>query len=198
MMRLDEDDRAALLALARASLEAFLVHGESMEVPDALPRARPALAEPRASFVTIRRRDTGALRGCRGETRPSRPLAASVAALAVAAATDDARFPAVTAEELPEVSLHISALSAMQPIEPAGVRLGRHGLLIRRSGRSGLLLPQVPALYHIETPRAFLAAVCRKAGLPEDAWSDTETELLGFEAEGFGEIRDESEDEQSS
>jgi AmmeMemoRadiSam system protein A len=195
MTRLDEDDRAALLGLARVSLESFLIRGETIAVPGSLLSERPALAEPRASFVTIRRRDTAALRGCRGETQASRPLAESVAAMAVAAATDDSRFPPVTADELPEVKLHVSALTAMGPIDPNDVRLGRHGLLVRRSGRSGLLLPQVPALYHMKSPRAFLEAVCRKAGLPEGAWADPDTELFGFEAEGFAEAGDDERDE---
>jgi AmmeMemoRadiSam system protein A len=196
MPRLDSDDRTALLRLARASLEVFLARGEMMAVPPSLLEDRPALAEPRASFVTIRRRDTSALRGCRGETRPSRTLAASVAAMAVAAGTDDSRFPPVTADELPDVALHISALTPIRPIDPDEVRLGRHGLLIRHAGRSGLLLPQVPALYDIDTPAAFLEAVCRKAGLPEDAWSGPEAELFGFEAEGFGELEPDDEDEE--
>jgi AmmeMemoRadiSam system protein A len=195
MTRLDEDDRAALLGLARVSLESFLIRGETIAVPGSLLSERPALAEPRASFVTIRRRDTAALRGCRGETKATRPLAESVAAMAVASAIDDARFAPVTADELPEVKLHVSALTAMSPIDPNDVRLGRHGLLVRRAGRSGLLLPQVPALYHMETPRAFLEAVCRKAGLPDGAWADPETELFGFEAEGFAEAGDDERDE---
>jgi AmmeMemoRadiSam system protein A len=145
------------------------------------------LGQARAAFVTWRRRADGALRGCRGEVRAARPLYLSIFRQAVAAAVDDPRFPPVTAAEQPGLSVHISALTDLSPIDPAGIEPGRHGLLIRRGGRSGLLLPRVPALHDIRTPGAFLEALCRKAGLPPDAWRAPDAALLAFESEDWGE-----------
>ena len=65
------------------------------------------------------------------------------------------------------------------------IELGRHGLIVERGGRKGLLLPQVPGEHgwDLET---FVAQTCVKAGLPADAWLYG-VRLLVFEALVFGE-----------
>ena len=65
----------------------------------------------------------------------------------------------------------------------------RDGLLVRRGGASGLLLPQVAPESHWG-PRAFLTAVCRKAGLSADAWREPGTLVFTFQAEVFSETRE--------
>jgi AmmeMemoRadiSam system protein A len=173
-----EDDRRALLRLARETLASYFAAGL---VPER-PPPTPALQSPRATFVTLRCHGTGELRGCVGETRARGPLVESVMRMAIAAATEDPRFPAVTAEELPTLRLEISVLTPMEPIRPEDVVVGRHGLLITRGPASGLLLPQVPGA-HGWNRTQFLAALCRKAGLPDDAWLSNDTTLYAFESE---------------
>jgi len=51
---------------------------------------------------------------------------------------------------------------------------------------SGLLLPQVPVEEGWDREE-FLRGVCRKAGLPEDAWKDKDAKLFAFTANVFGE-----------
>jgi uncharacterized protein len=111
--------------------------------------------------------------------------------MTVAAAQDDPRFPPVTPEELPGLALEISvltrpALLLPPPADPRRVVIGRDGLIVRRGEHLGLLLPQVATEYHWG-PEAFLAATCRKAGLPPDAWQEPDTEVLAFQADVFGE-----------
>jgi AmmeMemoRadiSam system protein A len=173
-----DTDRRALLRVARETLASYFGGGS---VPER-PPLTPALDAPRATFVTLRRRGSGELRGCVGETRPRGPLVESVMRMAVAAATEDPRFPAVTIEELPSLCIEISALTPMEPIRPEDVVVGRHGLLITRGPASGLLLPQVPGA-HGWNRTQFLAALCRKAGLPDDAWLSNDTRLYAFESE---------------
>ncbi len=48
-----------------------------------------------------------------------------------------------------------------------------------------VLLPQVPGQFGWSR-EDFLAQGCRKAGLPESAWKDTDTMLLSFTAQVFG------------
>src|SRR2546430_2772910 len=56
--------------------------------------------------------------------------------------------------------------------------------------RAALLrLPQVAAEYH-GGPEAFLGAACRKAGLPPDAWRESGTEVVTFQADVFGETEE--------
>jgi uncharacterized protein (TIGR00296 family) len=81
--------------------------------------------------------------------------------------------------------IEISVLTPIVPIRPDDVEVGVHGLLIRKGGRRGLLLPQVAA-EHGWDRQAFLSAVCEKAGLLRDAWR-ADAELYSFTAEVFGE-----------
>ncbi len=188
MLPLETTDRRFLLRAARFTIESYLSSGQR----ERCRTTSSALLVDRAAFVTLRCRDTGALRGCRGETEPRRPLVESVTRHAIAAAVDDPRFPKVNREELDNLSLHISALTMPKVIAVEEIVLGRHGLLMSREGRSGLLLPQVPALYELNTVSKFLEALCRKASLPLTALNDPRTLLMGFEAEEWGEEDDSS------
>jgi AmmeMemoRadiSam system protein A len=175
-------ERAALLALARDSVSRRLAGRAPPEVGTALA----ALDEPRAAFVTIRRRDTGDLRGCRGECPARRPLPECVSRVAVSAALDDPRFLPVTLAELPEVVFEISALTEPVTIRPEDVLVGRHGLILAAEGTVGLLLPQVPIEQGWDR-EAFLDGLCRKAGLPRGCWRLPGASLRAFEAEVWSE-----------
>lgn len=179
---LTADEKDALLRVARQALVDYFRFGR---VPHPATD-RPALLVPRATFVTLRMRATGELRGCRGEILPLRPLIESVARNAIASAVDDPRFEPASSLEVPLLHIEISALTPMRPIRPDDVVVGRHGLLVRKGYTGGLLLPQVPA-EHGWDRLAFLRGVCRKAGLREDAWRASDVELLGFEADVWGE-----------
>ena len=65
------------------------------------------------------------------------------------------------------------------------VEVGRHGLIIERGDRRGVLLPEVPT-DHGWDRRAYLEGVCRKARLPPDAWRDARTRLEVFETFKYG------------
>lgn len=171
------EDRETLLEIARRALADHF--GLAATPP---PSGGPTLRAPRAAFVTLTRRDTGKLRGCRGEVVARRPLAESVARMAVAAAADDPRFPPVAAQELPLLRITINALTPLTPITADEIEVGRHGLMLAVAGRSGLLLPEVP-VQHRWDAREFLAALCRKAGVPAGAWRRPDAHLTAFEAE---------------
>jgi len=151
----------------------------------------PGAALKRGAFVTLIER--GALRGCIGHIVADRELGAVVREMAVAAARDDPRFAPVTREELSSLALEISVLSEPvllpAPVDAERVVVGRDGLVVRRERLVALLLPQVAREYHWG-PEAFLAATCRKAGLPPDAWREPATEVFTFQADVFGEGRE--------
>jgi AmmeMemoRadiSam system protein A len=107
---------------------------------------------------------------------------------AISSATDDPRFPPVTAAEVPYLHIEISVLTPMRPIQPEQVEVGRHGLMITKGPNSGLLLPQVPVEWNWSREE-FLDSVCRKAGLPPGTWRDADAELLSFECEVWSEER---------
>jgi len=178
-------DRAALLRLARATLVAHLAGRPLPPLPDV-----PGAALTRGAFVTITEAG-GALRGCVGHVANQRPLGEVVREMTVAAARDDPRFAPVEPEELPRLALEISVLTSAEPLplapmDPGRIVIGRDGLIVRRGRHIGLLLPQVAAEYHWG-PEAFLGAACRKAGLAADAWRESGTEVVTFQADVFGE-----------
>ena len=148
----------------------------------------PTLDAPGAAFVTIH--VGGALRGCIGTLERRRSLWRVVGEMAAAAATRDPRFPPIEVTDLQAMTVEISVLSPDVIIHrPEEIEIGRHGLDVRRDGARGLLLPQV-AVEHGFDREKFLAATCRKAGLPANAWHDDETEIRVFEAEVFGDDPD--------
>jgi len=104
----------------------------------------------------------------------------------VAAATEDPRFPPVTASELPDVTVEISVLTPITVVHDVSeIEVGRDGLVVQDGWRKGLLLPQV-ATEHRWDRETFLAHTCLKAGLRPDAWR-TGAKILRFQAEVFSE-----------
>ncbi len=185
-----EEGRAAVLA-ARDALDAHVSGGR--------PKVRAAqsqvFSELRGVFVTINRSDQGPerLRGCIGFPYPVKQLGEAIEEAAIAAATEDPRFPPVTKGELSSVVVEVSILTKPEVLNvpraqdrPSKVRIGTDGLIISRFGLSGLLLPQVATEYNMD-PVEFLSQACLKAGLPPDAWLDGETEVQTFQAEVFEE-----------
>ena len=101
-----------------------------------------------------------------------------------AAAFEDSRFLPVTRDEALKLEVSLSVLSLLFPIRPEAVEVGRHGLIVSKGARRGLLLPQVP-VEHGWDRETFLEQTCRKAGLPLDAWRKAAT-IEAFTAEVFG------------
>ncbi|MEC7540337.1 MAG: AMMECR1 domain-containing protein, partial [SAR324 cluster bacterium] len=60
------------------------------------------------------------------------------------------------------------------------IQLGRDGISLRLKGNSALFLPEVAPEqgWNVENT---LRQLCRKAGLEEDDWRDSETEVLCFQ-----------------
>ena len=176
---LTEPQRDALLTIARSALASHFVHG--LRVPDSdVPMPRAA-----GVFVTLKQR--GTLRGCLGTFACGPDLGAAVARCAVDSATQDPRFVAVTPAEAPGLSIEISVLGPLEPIDPHApdaVVIGRHGLVVEQQDRRGLLLPQV-ASERGWTVDEFLRQTSIKAGLPPDAWRRGAT-VSRFTADVFG------------
>lgn len=162
-----EDAGRTLLSIARNAI----AHRVSTGQP--APRANGArwLAQPGATFVTLML--DGRLRGCIGSLEAHRPLGEDVAANAEAAAFRDPRFAALTADEWPRCKVEVSLLSRARPIAFADeaellqkIRPGEDGLILEHAGRRATFLPQV--WESLPVPRAFLAELLKKAGLPAD------------------------------
>lgn len=174
---LTNEEKRELLKIAREAIGSSL-QGRPYRMP--VP-GQGALAQPSGAFVTIRIDHD--LRGCIGFIESSEPLATVVADVAVKAAFEDPRFPALTSSEFNRALLEVSVLSGLKPIKDIGeIEVGVHGLLLELGHRRGLLLPQVATEYGWDRVE-FLNNVSRKAGLARDAWMDPQAKIHIFSAD---------------
>ncbi len=190
-MQISPEDGRTVVGLARSTLEAH-VRGTAGK-----PKSWSSglFSEKRGVFVTLNMAEPGPerLRGCIGFPYPVKELGAAIQEATAAAATEDPRFPPVTAAELDSIVIEVSVLTPPAPLEAEKrqdlhkmVRIGRDGLIASRSYASGLLLPQVATEFGLDG-QEFLSQVCLKAGLTPDAWLDKETKMQVFQAEIFAE-----------
>lgn len=174
---LTDEEKQQLLLIAREAIESQLKDEPYM------PPVIDGLSAERGVFVTLK--IDGQLRGCIGLIRSREPLYKTVADMAVAAAFEDPRFPAVTAVEFPRLEYDISVLSPLERVhDPSEVVVGRDGLMIKLELHSGLLLPQV-ATENGWDRIEFLEQTCLKAGLPKNSYRDRHAEIYRFSAEVF-------------
>jgi len=177
---LSEEEQVALLRLARQTVQEYLSTGNFTPYET----AKPALTAPSGAFVTLKQ--NGALRGCIGHMWSDEPLYHTVQQMAIAAATEDPRFPAVTVNELSGLTLEVSVLTPLQYVgDVEEIEVGRDGLYIVYGPWSGVLLPQVASEQGWDRME-FLRQVCLKAGLPSDVWQKGAT-LYRFSAQVFAE-----------
>jgi AmmeMemoRadiSam system protein A len=182
---LDPPARQHLLRIARDELERLLGAPRTSPPPSpASSEAGEAENEPWGAFVSIHVGDE--LRGCVGMIVTSDPLRETVRECARAAASRDGRFSPLRPDELAQARIEISVLTPPRPLpDPASIEVGRHGLIVSKGARKGLLLPQV-ATGEGWDKETFLDHTCLKAGLPAGAWRQG-AEIEVFEAVVFSE-----------
>lgn len=149
------------IRLAKETVEDFIRSGKKLSLPKSLPKE---MIYGRAGvFVSIYNGDE--LRGCIGTYLPSEEnIAEEIIANALAAATRDYRFAPITEKELSSLSYSVYLLEEPQQIKDTKeLNPKKYGILIKsETGKSGLLLPDLPG---IETVDEQLAAVCQKCGV---------------------------------
>jgi uncharacterized protein (TIGR00296 family) len=185
------DEGVFLVGLARRTIESVLGGGR----PPSTSEAPEATKRHCGVFVTLNRVRGGEheLRGCIGYPYPVKALVEAVVDVSQGAAFEDPRFPSVKAAEMDEIVVEVSVLTPPEVVRvddprhyPEHVRVGEDGLIVRRGGRSGLLLPQVAVDWDWDAEE-FLSQCCVKAGLPPDSWLLPGTEVRRFQALIFAE-----------
>jgi hypothetical protein len=195
MFPLSEQDRAALLKLARVSLEASVRRhafdsAAKKEVPLTVSLERKA-----GAFVTLKCKmsDDGRcigrgedLRGCIGTIDPTDSVYDTVARRAASAALEDTRFPhEVTPEELPFITIEISVLTPPETVKSADdIVIGKHGIVLISGWNRATFLPQVAPEQGWDRETT-LRHLSRKAGLADDGWKKAKFKV--YEAIVFGE-----------
>ena len=180
--QLSDSDGVVLVKTARKAVTEFLSNGNRMKLESDLEEK---FSFNSGVFVTLNNPD--GLRGCIGFPMPEKKLSHAIIEGAIAAATEDPRFPSVKTNELNDIVFEVTVLTppivvdVSDPMEYLEkIKVGRDGLIIRHSFSSGLLLPQVPVEYGWNVEE-FLQHTCEKAGLARDTWKNEDVKIEKFE-----------------
>ncbi len=181
---LSDKDKKDLLYMARETIKKYI---KEQKTPDFSKNDfSDNLKQESGAFVTLTK--NGELRGCIGQFKATKPLYLVVQDMAIASATEDKRFEPVSHDEIDKLELEISVLSPMKEISSIDeIRMGKHGIYIKKDYMSGTFLPQVGK----ETKwskEEFLGHCARdKAGIGWDGWKDKDVQIFIYEACVFSE-----------
>jgi uncharacterized protein (TIGR00296 family) len=180
--QLSDSDGVFLVKTARKAVTEFLSNGNRMKLESDLEEK---FSFKSGVFVTLNNPD--GLRGCIGFPIPEKKLSHAIVEGAIAAATEDPRFPSVKINELNDIVFEVTVLTPPVEIDVSDpteylekIKVGRDGLIIKHSFSSGLLLPQVPVEYGWNVEE-FLQHTCEKAGLARDTWKNESVKIEKFE-----------------
>ena len=180
--QLSDSDGVVLVKTARKAVTEFLSNGDRMKLESDLEEK---FSFNSGVFVTLNNPD--GLRGCIGFPMPEKKLSHAIIEGAIAAATEDPRFPSVKTNELNDIVFEVTVLTPPVEIDVSDpmeylekIKVGRDGLIIKHSFSSGLLLPQVPVEYGWNVEE-FLQHTCEKAGLARDTWKNESVKIEKFE-----------------
>ena len=186
--KLSDSDGVLLVKTARQAVTEFLSNGNRIKLEAEYEKK---FSFDSGVFVTLNKPD--GLRGCIGFPMPEKKLSRAIIEGAIAAATEDPRFPPVTTKELDDITFEVTVLTPPVEIDVSDpmeyltkIKVGRDGLIIRHSFYSGLLLPQVPGEYGWNVEE-FLQHTCHKAGLEKDFWKSGKAKIEKFEGIVFKE-----------
>lgn len=153
-------EESEYVKLAKSSLEYYIKNREIMDMPINL--SDKLLKERYGAFVTIKLDNV--LRGCIGTIGPTRDsLGEEIIHNAIAAGTEDPRFPPVTEEELPYLEYSVDILYPPETIDSTEeLDVKRYGVIVSKGFRKGLLLPNLEGVNTVEEQ---LSIALSKAGI---------------------------------
>ena len=149
--------------LARRTIEIWVKEHKRIQSAEDLPAE---MTEDKAGvFVSIH--ENGELRGCIGTIRPVyESIAQEIMHNAVSASTKDPRFEPIQKEELPYLDINVDVLKKPEIIrDRSELDVKRYGVICSKSGRQGLLLPNLDG---VDTVEQQIDIACRKGGIDPD------------------------------
>jgi AmmeMemoRadiSam system protein A len=172
-MLLTDTQKTQLLELARKSIWHGLQQGRSLTID--LDTYREELRTKRATFVTLKKNSQ--LRGCIGVLEAIRPLVEDISHNSYAAAFKDFRFSPVTINEFEHLDIHLSLLTAPEPITfkseqdlLSQIQPNIDGLILKEGHRRATFLPSV--WQSLNNKQDFVGHLKVKAGLSAHYWSN--------------------------
>ena len=179
----NEYEKRALLTCARHVLEQSFMH----QIADQLlyPIKTVSNSAHRGVFVTLKKH--GQLRGCIGRITTDQPIYQTVMDMTRASAFQDSRFSPVTADEVKDIVISISVLTAPKPVSSyRDIIIGHDGIILTRGSQSALFLPTVAPEFGWDL-QTTLSELSKKAGLTADAWQAPDVFFQTFEGPEFSE-----------
>jgi len=174
-MLLNDAQKTILKSLAEYTLR-YAVDHDGKEPKISIADYPESLTQPAASFITLEKH--GKLRGCIGNLEAIFPLVNDVVKNTVAAAFSDPRFEPLQKNELADIRLSISVLSAPQAMYFKDqndllqqLRKDEDGLILQERHYRATFLPSV--WQQLPDKLSFLEHLKQKAGLTPDYWSDS-------------------------
>jgi AmmeMemoRadiSam system protein A len=164
-----------LVKLAKETVEKYVTQGKIISPPQELT---PEMREKAGVFVSIKK--GGKLRGCIGTYSPTTEnVANEIIQNAISAATKDPRFLPITPSELNELEYSVDVLSPPEKVEgPHALDPKRYGVIVKKGGFRGLLLPDLEG---VDTVEEQIRIAALKAGIsPEE-----DMELYRFEVKRY-------------
>ena len=157
-----KSDSDAWVALARSSVEHYILKGEKLPIPENLPP--PFYTAKAGVFVSIHK--FGSLRGCIGTIAPATEnIAEEIISNAVSASSRDPRFAPIEPEELKWLEINVDVLEEPEKIDsPDQLDVREYGVIVTSGGRRGLLLPDLEG---VDTVEQQIDIARRKAGIPD-------------------------------
>ena len=136
------------VALARRSLESYILRNETIDVPDDLPEEM--IQKKAGAFVSIHK--FGKLRGCIGTIMATTDsVAEEIIQNAISASTRDPRFNPIEPEELQWLEINVDVLSEAEDIaDVSELDVKKYGVIVSSGMRRGLLLPDLEGVDTVE------------------------------------------------
>lgn len=164
-----------VVELARKSIEAYVMEGKTIELPEQLP---PEMSGKAGVFVCVKKH--GELRGCIGTYLPAcDSVGTEIIRNAISAATKDPRFGPVTEDELNDLTYSVDILSCPEKVNDLSeLDPRKFGIIVVSGHRRGLLLPDLEG---VDTKEEQLRITKMKAGIQPHE----EVEIYRFEVKRY-------------
>lgn len=162
--------------LAKKTIEEYVKTGKIPAIPDSIPEIFKKKA---GVFVSLKKK--GQLRGCIGTFLPATEnIYTEIVKNAIAAATQDPRFPPVQPHELEQIQYSVDVLSAPEPVKTLDeLDPKKYGVIVVKGWQRGLLLPDIEG---VDTVDEQLRIAKLKAGI--DPY-DSDVEIYKFKVDRY-------------
>ncbi|MCX8033874.1 MAG: AmmeMemoRadiSam system protein A [Thermodesulfovibrio sp.] len=162
--------------IAKKTIEEFVKTGKIASIPKEIPEGMKKKA---GVFVSIKKR--GQLRGCIGTFMPATEnIYSEIIRNAIAAATEDPRFPPVHENELTDLEYSVDILSPPEPVRNLDeLDPKKYGIIVIKGWQKGLLLPDIEGVNTVDEQ---LRIAKLKAGIDP---FDPDVEIYKFKVERY-------------